>query len=204
MKEENRQHSRPLLLSRKPLAEGKWIRLEQLHYRDSTGRERIWELATRQQAIQAVCMIASCVPTRQWVLIRQFRPPAGRKVLEFPAGLIHPTETVENAAVREFLEETGFHLQIQTVHPPVFNSPGLTDEAAWIVTGQVDLQTPENQHPRPRPDPGEEIEVILVGQTELERQIQIEFNQGHGVDAKVLLFALGQGLCWAGETQSPK
>jgi len=202
MKEEQQQHGRPLLLSRESLAEGKWIRLEQLHYQDSTGRKRSWEFATRQQAIQAVCIIALCVPTRQWVLVRQFRPPAGRKVLEFPAGLIQPPETAENAAVREFLEETGFHLQIQSVYPPVFNSPGLTDEAAWIVTGQVDLQAPENQNPQPRPDPGEEIEVILVEETELERQIQIELQQGHGVDAKVLLFALGQGLCRAREIQN--
>lgn len=39
---------------------------------------------------------------------RQFRPPAGRVVIEFPAGLVDPNETLEECALRELREETGY------------------------------------------------------------------------------------------------
>ncbi|MBL8237941.1 MAG: NUDIX hydrolase [Bryobacterales bacterium] len=43
------------------------------------------------------------------VLVREFRPGSGKEHLGFPAGFIDAGETPEQAAVREFKEETGFH-----------------------------------------------------------------------------------------------
>lgn len=42
------------------------------------------------------------------LLEKQFRPPAGKVVVEFPAGLVDKGETVEECAVRELREETGY------------------------------------------------------------------------------------------------
>jgi 8-oxo-dGTP pyrophosphatase MutT (NUDIX family) len=43
------------------------------------------------------------------VLVREFRPGSGKNHLSFPAGFIDAGETPEQAALREFKEETGFH-----------------------------------------------------------------------------------------------
>ncbi|MFN0102282.1 MAG: NUDIX hydrolase [Bryobacteraceae bacterium] len=43
------------------------------------------------------------------VLVREYRPGSGKDHLSFPAGFIDDGETPEQAALREFKEETGFH-----------------------------------------------------------------------------------------------
>lgn len=42
------------------------------------------------------------------IIIEQFRPPVDAYVIELPAGLIDPEETVESTAFRELEEETGY------------------------------------------------------------------------------------------------
>ena len=47
----------------------------------------------------------------RFIMVKQFRPAREIITLEFPAGLVEPGETPEQAARREFQEETGCHVE---------------------------------------------------------------------------------------------
>ena len=53
-------------------------------------------------------VLAAVTPEGKMVMVRQFRKPAERVMLEVPAGKIDPGEKPEHAAVRELKEETGY------------------------------------------------------------------------------------------------
>jgi len=55
------------------------------------------------------------------VLVKQFRPPISQVVVEIPAGLIDDGETVEQAAIRELKEETGYVGQLLETSPVMYN-----------------------------------------------------------------------------------
>ena len=98
------------LHSRKSLAEGRFLRIDELQFTDRRGKNRRWETADRVNSRGAAIIIAEIVPDDTLILVRQFRPPAWQYVIEFPAGLIDPGESAAATAVRELREETGFQL----------------------------------------------------------------------------------------------
>ncbi|MFT4623016.1 MAG: ADP-ribose pyrophosphatase [Myxococcota bacterium] len=87
-----------------------------------------WEFCTRTVATAAVMVLAAT--PEGLLLVEQFRPPVGRRVVELPAGLsgdLGP-EDLATAAKRELEEETGWtaeSFQHLTTGP---SSAGLTDE----------------------------------------------------------------------------
>jgi len=70
------------------------------------GKTRVWESVERVGGRGAAAMLAILRPSNRIVLVRQFRPPAGRFVIEIPAGLVDEGESVEETAMRELREET--------------------------------------------------------------------------------------------------
>jgi len=55
-----------------------------------------------------VVAIVALTPKNEMVLVRQYRHPVRRALLEIPAGGVEGREPLLAAAKREFLEETGF------------------------------------------------------------------------------------------------
>ncbi len=108
----------PLIIS-----EGKFIRLLS---------QNGWEYVERTNCT-GVVIIVPVTDDGRVVLTEQYRIPMGKSVIEFPAGLVddkaaRSEETIETAARRELLEETGYavgELQ-QLLSGPV--SAGLTSE----------------------------------------------------------------------------
>ena len=90
------------VLDRSTIASGGWISLQKITYEGHDGKIRTWESASRVNSMGAVMMIPVTKPNGDLVVIRQFRPPTGRLVYEFPAGLINPGEDPVTAAIRSF------------------------------------------------------------------------------------------------------
>lgn len=100
-----------------------------------------WEYATRNTQRPAVGIIA-ITDDRRVILVEQFRPPVDCRVIELPAGLSGDivgaeTESLQAAAERELLEETGYRAANWTELVRGYSSPGLTDEAVvlFLATG---------------------------------------------------------------------
>lgn len=90
-----------------------------------------WEFAHRP-GLTGIVAIVPITPEGKLVLVEQYRIPVGAPVLELPAGLVGDDEpggeSLEDAARRELLEETGYEASrwtLLTEGPP---SPGLGDE----------------------------------------------------------------------------
>lgn len=91
-----------------------------------------WEYASRKTRDGAV-VIVPVTDAGKVIFVEQFRPPVGASCIEFPAGLVGDCvefegESLEVAAERELLEETGYaaeQMEPLTHGPP---SPGLSDE----------------------------------------------------------------------------
>ena len=97
------------------VAGGKFLQMELIEFTDNRGQKRKWEAVSRTNSSGAALIIPHIVPDDTFILIRQFRPPAGKLVLEFPAGLIDPGEDAATAAVRELSEETGYRGKVVNI-----------------------------------------------------------------------------------------
>ncbi len=173
------------------IASGGWISLQKISYLGHDGKVRTWESASRIHSQGAVMMIPVTRPGGKLIIIRQFRPPTGRLVYEFPAGLINPDEDPVEAAVRELKEETGYTGTVDYCSPRVFTSPGLSSEFVHLVKMTVDL---ENQPDlKTHFDESEYIETFLVAQDELADFIRRAEREGCGVDTKMYMWAISRG-----------
>ena len=142
----------------KILLEGKYIRF--LNYNS-------WEYVQRKNCTGIVIILA-LTREKKILFTEQYRVPVGKHVIEFPAGLVNDLgaqeeETLEKAALRELLEETGYQAKrmIPLVTGPMnsglssdlvsfFRAVGLVkkhdgggDETECITVHEVPLQRAE-------------------------------------------------------------
>jgi ADP-ribose pyrophosphatase len=78
------------------------LRVDRLRFAD--GRESTSEVIEHPGGITLVAFD----PAGRLLMVRQYRHPAGRYLLELPAGTLDPSETPEVCAERELQEETGY------------------------------------------------------------------------------------------------
>ena len=172
------------------LGEGRFLLLRELEYDNGTG-PRLWEACDRRGTGSAVFIYARVQPDDEIVLVRQFRPPANRLMLEFPAGLIDPGETPEATAVRELYEETGYRGKVVGSARPGWSSPGLTGETITMVRMEIDGDAFRGQTVVPHPDENERIEVFRVKRADLADFIARQEAGGIGIDTKLYTYLAG-------------
>jgi ADP-ribose pyrophosphatase len=120
------------------------LNLYAVHYQDRSRRDRQWYIASRSDPPKcvsgrldrpdAVVIVAEHCEQGGVVVIKEFRVPLGACQYGFPAGLVDPGESVEEACRRELWEETGLSVnRIVRISPALYSSSGMTDESVAMV-----------------------------------------------------------------------
>jgi len=158
---------------RQILAEGRFLRLV---------RRGRWEYAERVNASSAVIIIA-VTPDDKLLFVEQFRVPMNANCIEMPAGLVGDLDahdTMETAARRELLEETGWqadHVQVLVAGP---SSAGMSNEIIAFVRASGLTKVSEGGG-----DASENIIVHEVPRTEVPRWLAQKMAEGYSLDPKL-------------------
>ena len=154
--------------------EGKWLRLKK------RGR---WEFAERTNAGGMAVIIVAATPEGNLLFVEQDRIPVEGKTIEMPAGLvgdIEAGESIELAASRELLEETGWqasHIDLLMVGP---TSSGMSNERVAFVRARGLI--------RVHAGGGDDSEQILVHEVpiaEAPAWLAAKMAEGYQLDAKL-------------------
>jgi 8-oxo-dGTP pyrophosphatase MutT (NUDIX family) len=176
------------VINKKPLWQGHYLRSVLVEYvdgRDENADEgadpriRNWE-AIERVGCNGVVVIVPVTDQGEIILIKQYRPPVDRHVVELPAGLIDMGETPEDAARRELIEETGYaalHLDFLISGPA---SSGASSEilTVFVASGLSFVGVGKR-------DESENIEVIKAPLEGLNHELARLQLEGNYVDLKV-------------------
>ena len=110
-------------------------------------------------------------------LVRQYRHPAVRYLLEAPAGTLEEGEAPEVGAARELEEELGFVAARLEKLTEFFVSPGFCEEKMWVYLATGLSETTQNL------DDDEIIEVVRIDFSEALEMI----TSGEIQDAKTII-----------------
>ena len=146
-------------MSEKIVYKGQWLDVLEIIYENQNGHKITWEVVKRKKSSSGVIIVTRLMPSKKFILIKQFRPPIGGYILSFPAGL--GSGDPEHALV-ELKEETGYTGKIMDVSPILKAGSSLIDDNAHIVYVEVDESDPLNQNPLQNLEPAEDITVCLI------------------------------------------
>lgn len=160
---------------REVMWEGRWIRAL---------RRGRWEYASRTRDIRAVVILAE--HDGKVILVDQPRVPVGSRCLELPAGLVgdeNPDATIEDTAVKELEEETGFTAERIERLGDFYASPGMVSESFTLVRAHGVRRIGDGGG-----DEHEDIRVHLIERSEVPAFIEEKRAEGFAIDVKLLIF----------------
>jgi len=163
------------------LNETKWLKFVKRMYINKNGKLAEWDFVKRPDDIQIVVIIARTVKTMSFIVIKQYRAPFDDYNYETPAGLVDKGETLEEAAVRELREETGYTGDVVSVGGPIASSAGLTNEVSHMVYMDVDEEPEYDQ----KLEDTESIEVLKIAPEEVADFLKLNEEKGAVFGAKL-------------------
>ncbi|GFN35428.1 NUDIX hydrolase [Tepidimicrobium xylanilyticum] len=111
------------------------------------------------------------------ILVKQYRKPVEKMLLEIPAGKIEINEEPKETAIRELIEETGFKANKMEYILEFYTSPGFTNEKVYLFLA-TDLEFVKQ-------DP-DENEYIQVKEIPIHKLIDM-VNKGEITDSKTII-----------------
>ncbi len=127
--------------------EGRYITRYDVDYLTAEGHKKTYEMISRNRNIRtleelqnrkadSVIMILTDASGERILVTREYRMAMAQWIYNFPAGLIDPGETPEEAAERELREETGLRLvRIEDVLDNSYSAIGFSNERNVCVFG---------------------------------------------------------------------
>ena len=143
-----------------------------------------WEYVSRTGSTNAVVILAE--HDGKVILIEQYRVPVGGICLELPAGLVGDEDenaTVEDTAIKELEEETGFTCDRVERLGEFHSSPGMVAESFTLVRAQGVRKIGDGGG-----NHDEDITVFLVPREEIPEFVESRRAAGSAVDVKLLIF----------------
>jgi ADP-ribose pyrophosphatase len=178
-------------IDEKIVYEGQWLSVHETIYQNKVGKELCWETVHRKRSAVGVVIVARLMPSRRFILIRQYRPAIDGYIIALPAGL--GFNDPDHALV-ELKEETGYIGQIVDVSPVLKSGASLINDNARIVCIEVNEDLPANQNPVQELEDAEDIEVFLVSKEDAKDFLLEQIKQGAHVAAN-LWYMFGNITC---------
>lgn len=170
------------VIEKKTVFEGRFIRFVLTRFTDSAGIIREWESIERVNC-RGIVAVVPVTAAGEFILIKQFRPAVSRFVVEFPAGLNDRGDTLEGAARRELIEETGYSAEemIFLAEGPL--SSGASGEILTVYLAKGIKFTGIGHR-----DETEDIEVLKIPAVRIESVLSDLQSEGNYIDLKVYGF----------------
>ncbi len=153
-------------------------------------KEGRWEYVSRARGVSAAVILA--LDGGDVILVEQYRVPLGVPCLELPAGLVgdeEEGEAVEQAAIRELEEETGYRAAQMVDLGRFHASPGMSSEGFNLLRAEKLERTGEGGGVS-----GEDIIVHRVKLADVPDFIAAKRGEGVAIDVKLLLLLAGDFL----------
>lgn len=161
-----------VLRRREYVYQGRLLKLRLDHVQTADGRETTREIVEHPGAVAVVPQL----PDGRVILIQQYRRPAGREVLEIPAGTREAGEDAETCVRRELLEEIGYRAGRIERLAGFYTTPGFTDE-------YMDLFLATDLTPADDDEPAEFEEALVLVQPS---EVPDLLAAGEPLDAKTI------------------
>jgi len=116
------------VLKRNRLYEGKVFNLVVDDVEYPSGNKSVREVAEHPGGAVAVALLSD----ERIIMVRQYRYPVARELLELPAGKLYPGEDPRACAARELEEETGYVAQRWEKLTSIYTTPGFCTEELHI------------------------------------------------------------------------
>jgi len=126
------------------------LRVDQVELPDGKSAQR--EIVEHPGAVAVVALTNN----RELVMVRQYRKPIDKVILEIPAGKLNQGEDPEICAQRELLEETGYQAGQLSLIARYYTTPGFSDEVMYLYLARELIELKQS------PDEDEFIEMTRV------------------------------------------